>query len=61
MGIVGHGERQASLLLQCPTMYELKANDLGTLTVLNAEQEVISIDSLWADQTAVLVFVRHFG
>lgn len=42
-------------------MYERSTNDLGTLTVLSAQKEAIPIASLWAEQTAILVFVRHFG
>lgn len=61
MGIVWGVERWPAFLLQCPTMYEATADDLGALTVLNGEKEVIPIASLWADQTAILVFVRHFG
>jgi hypothetical protein len=42
-------------------MYEANADALGALTVLDKDREVIPIASLWADQTAILVFVRHFG
>jgi hypothetical protein len=42
-------------------MYEPSTADLGALTLLDSNKAVIPFGSLWADQTAVLVFVRHFG
>ena len=35
--------------------------ELATLTVLDAKGRSVALGSLWADKTAVLVFVRHFG
>ena len=38
-----------------------RADDLATLTVLDADGRTIELGSLWRDHTAVLVFLRHFG
>jgi hypothetical protein len=38
-----------------------RADDLATMTVLDAERRPIVLGTLWRDQPAVLVFVRHFG
>ncbi len=54
------GQERAALL-HCGTMYEPSTASLGALTLLNSEKEVVQVSSLWADQTAVLVFLRHFG
>ena len=48
-------------LLQWPTVSRASAEELGKLTVLDESGEVVPVSSLWADTTAVLVFVRHFG
>jgi hypothetical protein len=37
------------------------ADDLATLTVLDAQGNAVALGSLWRDKTAVLVFTRHFG
>lgn len=37
------------------------AEAFGTLTALNDREETVKFSSLWQQQTAVLVFVRHFG
>jgi hypothetical protein len=34
---------------------------LGSLYLFNESGEQVTIASLWESQTAVLVFVRHFG
>lgn len=38
-----------------------RADDLAKLTVLDEAGKVMEVGTLWRDQTAVLVFVRHFG
>ena len=38
-----------------------RADDLATMTVLDAQQQPITLGTLWKDKPAVLVFVRHFG
>ena len=35
--------------------------DFGQLTVLDSARDVVELQSLWAEKTAVLVFLRHFG
>ena len=37
------------------------ASALGELPVLDRSGAEVPLSSLWQDQTAVLVFVRHFG
>lgn len=38
-----------------------RADDLAPLTVLDERGQGVPLASLWRDQTAILVFVRHFG
>ncbi len=38
-----------------------RADDLARMTVLDADGKATTLGTLWADRTAVLVFVRHFG
>jgi hypothetical protein len=38
-----------------------RADDLAKMTVLDAEGNTVVLGTLWRDQPAVLVFVRHFG
>ena len=38
-----------------------RADDLATMTVLDAAGANVQLGTLWRDQPAVLVFVRHFG
>ncbi len=38
-----------------------RADDLAKLTVLDEHGTAIELASLWRDQPAVLVFIRHFG
>jgi hypothetical protein len=54
----------------CPTCSELKVKmeaydfsvqALGKIEIYNEENEDILLSTLWADKTAVLFFVRHFG
>ena len=37
------------------------ADDLATMTVLDAQKQSITLGTLWKSKPAVLVFVRHFG
>jgi hypothetical protein len=39
----------------------ISIESLGALSVLNEHGESLQLASLWRSQTAVLVFVRHFG
>jgi peroxiredoxin len=54
----------------CPTCSELEvkmeASDfsvqaLGEIEVYNEDNDTVLLSTLWADKTAVLFFVRHFG
>jgi hypothetical protein len=36
-------------------------NLLGEKTILDENGETVPLSSLWKEQRAVLVFVRHFG
>lgn len=38
-----------------------RADELATLSVLDARGEPVALASLWSERPAVLVFVRHFG
>ena len=38
-----------------------RADDLATMTVLDASKQPIVLGTLWKTKPAVLVFVRHFG
>lgn len=38
-----------------------RADDLATMTVLDAAKQPVTLGTLWKDKPAVLVFVRHFG
>lgn len=40
---------------------DISIESLGTLSVLNGNEELVELSSLWKNRTAVLVFVRHFG
>lgn len=40
---------------------QISVDRLGSLIVYNDLEEEIQLSTLWQDQTAVLVFVRHFG
>jgi len=39
----------------------MRAEAIGTMTVLDELGVPVRIDTLWRDRPAVLVFVRHFG
>lgn len=38
-----------------------KARALGALSVLDTDGQPVPADTLWAERTAVIGFVRHFG
>ena len=38
-----------------------RADDLATMTVLDAEGQAVELGTFWRDRPAVLVFIRHFG
>lgn len=38
-----------------------RADAFAKLTVLDEQSRAIPLETLWAERTAVLVFVRHFG
>lgn len=38
-----------------------KADVLAALTILDTDGMPVSVGSLWATQSAVVGFVRHFG
>lgn len=39
----------------------LSARDLADVTVLDTEGEVFRLGDAWGEETAVVVFVRHYG
>lgn len=41
--------------------YQISVEKFGSLAVYNDSEEAVKLSSLWQKQTAVLVFVRHFG
>jgi len=41
--------------------YDFSVQALGKIEIYNEENEGILLSTLWADKTAVLFFVRHFG
>ncbi len=41
--------------------YQISIEKFASLSVYNDREEAIKLSSLWEKQTAVLVFVRHFG
>ena len=38
-----------------------RADDLASLTVLDAAGQPTALGALWRDRTAVIAFLRHFG
>ena len=38
-----------------------RADDLATMTVLDAAGQPVVLGTFWKDRPAVLAFVRHFG
>jgi hypothetical protein len=41
--------------------YQISVEDYGSLNVYNESEEAVKLSTLWQKETAVLVFVRHFG
>jgi len=41
--------------------YQISVEKFGSLIVYNESEEAVKLSSFWQKQTAVLVFVRHFG
>jgi len=39
----------------------MKTSTLGKVELTTPSGEVVRLGELWRDQTAVFVFVRHFG
>ncbi len=37
------------------------ASAIADLTVLGADEQPVRLGSLWAEQPAVLVWIRHYG
>ena len=37
------------------------ADDLATIEVVDENGSAVAVGSAWADQPALLVFIRHFG
>jgi hypothetical protein len=35
--------------------------DVSGLTVLNVENKVVQLETLWRDRKIILTFLRHFG
>ena len=40
---------------------DISVEKLGQLTVLDQDRNRVKLSELWTDNTAVIVFVRHFG
>lgn len=38
-----------------------RADTIGAMTVLDEQGTLVRLDSLWREQPAALVFIRHFG
>ena len=41
--------------------YDFSVQALGEIEVYNEDNDTVLLSTLWADKTAVLFFVRHFG
>ncbi len=41
--------------------YQVSVQEFGSLNVYDDQDEAVKLSSLWQNETAVLVFVRHFG
>jgi hypothetical protein len=41
--------------------YQISVEEFGSLNVYDESEEAVKLSSLWQRETAVLVFVRHFG
>ena len=51
--------RSSRMLQNCYVL--TRADDLATMTVLDEASREVVLGTLWAERTAVLAFVRHFG
>jgi len=40
---------------------QISVEELGSFNVYDDREEAIKLSTLWQKETAVLVFVRHFG
>jgi hypothetical protein len=38
-----------------------RVDDLAAIEVMDEEGRAVAVGSAWADQPALLVFIRHFG
>lgn len=41
--------------------YDFSVEALGKIEVYNEDNDPVLLSALWADKTAILFFVRHFG
>lgn len=41
--------------------YQISVEKFGSLNVYDNSEEAVKMSTLWQKETAVLVFVRHFG
>jgi len=40
---------------------QISVEQFGTIIVYDDDEKAIQLSTLWQNETAVLVFVRHFG
>ena len=41
--------------------YQISVEEFGSLNAYDDSEEAVKLSTLWQKETAVLVFVRHFG
>jgi len=41
--------------------YQISVEEFGSLSAYDDRDEAVKLSTLWQKETAVLVFVRHFG
>jgi hypothetical protein len=41
--------------------YQISVEQFGSIIVYDDSEEAVRLSTLWQQETAVLVFVRHFG
>ncbi len=41
--------------------YQISVEEFGSFNVYDDSEEAVKLSTLWQKETAVLVFVRHFG
>jgi hypothetical protein len=56
-----HGQRSLAMPVGYDSHMLDRADDMAKLTVLDERGNAIELGTFWRDQTAVLVFTRHFG